>query len=1152
MTGYLAVLDEISARGLSIVAVGADLRLQGPRERVDTELVQRIRAVKPDLLAHLTPVPGFALTPLQQGYLAGRDEAFELGNVASYVYHEIEGHWDTERLQSALNSVIAAHDALRSRFTPELTQVRQPRAEVRIPLADLRDDDGTERAAQRARWSHRMLPAGRAPLIAAEISLLPGGRMVLHLGHDGLVMDGISMFLFFRAWWARYAGAGAAEEPITANEPITPEGPVTAEEPITANEPITAEEPITPEEPEEISFASYVTSLDAARARKPYARAKAYWLERLERGTVWEHPGLPLARDPSEIAEPRFTQRLVRVPPARWAALKERAAGAGLTPSGLLFAAYAETLACWGAGPRFTLTTTAAHRPPVHPRILESIGQYSDPMLVSVELDRGLSFTGRARALQERLRADLDHRHFSGIEVLREIGLRVGGQPRMPFTFNSTIGYPLPGVDGSALELFGPEVHTVSQTPQTWLNVFAMEQHGGAVVQLDGVDELFPDGLLDDLAGGYQRLLDLLDDPDQWRRHRFDLLPPEQRERRRAANDTDRPRPPALLQDAFLARVREAPGAPAVLTSTGALTYAELHRRAVAAAGLLRAHGVGREELVGLVMTRGPEQIVGILATLLAGAAYLPVAAELPARRRRELLDGGEVRCVLTNSPGSADASDGRVVLVLDHRADPGDGPGHLSPAAGATPDDLAYVLPTSGTTGTPRGVMVSHRSVVNVVADCARRFGVGPADRLFAVSAFGFDLSVYDVFGALSAGAALVLPDHDRAADPAHWLDRCAHGRVTVWNSVPQIVALLHEQALDDGLHPLADLRLVLMSGDRVPPGLPAALRGSLPGLDVVALGGPTETTVWNVVHPVGPGEDGSRTLPYGRPNDNNRLYVLSEDGLDLPDWATGEIHASGTGLARGYWKDQRATDARFFLDPHRGVRLYRTGDLGRYLPSGEIDILGRSDTQLKVNGHRIEAGEVETHLLALDGVRQAAVVRHPGDRGDLLTAHVVPDRPDRTGADTRRREGTERETTGQWEEGRQRGEALLTALRDRLPAYLVPAAVVWHERLPLTGNGKVDRARLARGNAPVAVASGDTTPAEGVERELAGLWATVLKVPEVDALTPLTEMGADSLAAARILAGVRKRFKVTIPLSELIRVNTVRAMARRIGEAS
>ncbi len=1085
----LTVLDEITSRGLSIVATGTDLKLQGPRERMDADLVGRIKACKPELIAHLAREAGFGLTPLQQGYLAGRDEVFELGNIASHVYHEIEGCWDLDRLAAALRAVVSRHGTLRTRFTEQHTQVQEQAVEVHLGRNDLRAASPAARARFRAelreRLSHRMLAVDAAPLVAAEVTLLSDTEMVLHVGHDGLVVDGISMFLFFRAWWAHYAGE---DEPTG----------------------------------EEASFESYVAALDVARTRKPAQRSKAYWAERLD--GLAGHPDLPLATSPSAVTHPRFGQRVVRVEPAAWSALKAAAAAEGLTPSGLLFAAYAEVLSRWGAGSRFTLNTTVANRPPIHPRILEAIGPFSHPLLVEVDLDHSLPFARRARAVQDRLRTDLDNRHFSGVEVLRELGRRRGGPARMPFTFNSAIGYGVPEVDGSALELFGPEVFTVSLTPQIWLNAFAMEQHGGAVIQLDGVDELFPAGLLDGLAEGYQRLLDALADPAAWRSTRFDLLPADQRARRDETNDTDTELPETLLQQPFVAQARRNPDAPAVITSTGALSYGELHQRAAVAAAWLRSTGVGRDELVGLVMTRGPEQYVGIMATVMAGAAYLPIDAKLPAERQDALLADGDVACVLTNA-GWSDPTGRRPVLALDHTDEPTScAVPTITPIAGAHPDDLAYVLYTSGTTGAPKGVMVSHRNVANVVADCTARFGVGPEDRLFAISAFNFDLSVYDVFGALSVGAAIVVPDDDRAADPAHWVEMCDRGGVTVWNSVPQIVALLHEQAVADGASALAALRLVMMSGDRIPPELPATLRGAFPELAVVSLGGPTETTIWNIFHPVGAGEDGSESIPYGRPNANNRAYVLAADGQDTPDWVVGEICASGAGLARGYWGDPERTDEKFFA--RDGVRVYRTGDLGRFLPSGEIDILGRADFQIKVNGYRIEAGEVETRLVAVPGVRQAVVARQAGARGDRLVAHLVPESDERP-----------------------EDNALRSALRRQLPEYMVPSAVVWHDGLPLTANGKVDRSRLTAGPVAETAAApiGDAELAPGVEVQVADLWESVLKVFP-DALSRLADLGGNSLAAARILAGVRKRYGVTIPLADLPQVETVRAMADRI----
>jgi amino acid adenylation domain-containing protein len=1138
------ILEDVRARGLSLSASGADLRLQGPRERMDAELVGRIKAHKPELLAYLAgpqEPPGFGVTGLQRAYLVGRGDALELGGVSSHIYHEIEGCWDLDRLESALRTVVERHGMLRTRFTAEGRQVEEPSVDVRIGRLDLRALPEPQREHRRAelreQLSHRVLPADRAPLLAADVTLLADDRMVLHVGHDGLIMDAISMFLFFRAWWNAYSGDAGAGAGIAAAE--------------------------------EASFEAYIKALEMARTRSPYQRSRTYWLDRIDR--IAGYPELPLRSSPAAIERTRFTQHEARLDAAAWGAVKERAAQLGLTPTAVLLAAYAQALTRWGAGSAFTLASTIANRPPIHPRIDQAIGNFSETMLVEVEIDRGLGFADWAKALQGQLRQGIDNRHFSGIEVLRELARRQGtARAAMPYTFNSAIGYVQSDLDGSTLDLFGPEVYTSSQTPQLWLNAFAFEQHGGVRVQLDSVDGLFPEGLIEGLIAGYQTLLDSLartdgdggsDDEDAWSARTFDLLPEPQRERRRAANDTATALPEGRrLTDAFVTRALARPEAPAILTERATLSYGELLERARAAAAWLRSHGVVRDELVGLSMSRGPEQIVGILATLMADAAYLPIDAALPAARRLHMLRDGKVRRVLTNGGDMADVSEADVeVLILD-----ASGPVPRLPEpyqdsveGRAGGDGLAYVLYTSGTTGEPKGVMVGQRGVLNLVADCNARFGIDADDRFLAVSAFNFDLSVFDVFGALSAGAALVLPEADRAADPAHWLDLCAKNAVTVWNSVPAIAALLHDQAVADAPGPAADgplatLRLVLLSGDRIPPDLPTRLRRLTAGLSVVSLGGPTETTVWNICHPVGEHEDGSRPIPYGRPNANNRAYVLDDDGLDAPDWVTGEICAAGAGLALGYWGDPARTAERFVQDERLGERLYRTGDLGRYLPDGEIEILGRGDFQLKVNGYRIEAGEVETRLAALDAVQRAVVVRQSGARdagaaGDRLVAHLVP-------------AGAARPTV----------QEIREALRAFLPEYMLPSAVVWHEALPLTRNGKVDRRSLmdslvpasvptavAGGGAPTADASAasdgapDDPAAAELEQSVRALWASVLRTPE-DAVTrdaDFYELGGDSLAAARILTAVRKQFAVGITLDRLHEVQTVRAMAARIA---
>jgi amino acid adenylation domain-containing protein len=1108
--GPAELVDEVESRGLSIGLAGADLRLQGPKERMDADLVGRIKAMKPELIAYLEArradeQRGFGLTLLQRGYLIGRGGAVEMGNVASHVYREIEGCWDLERLEASLRHVVNRHGMLRTRFTDDGHQIEMPApVEVGLGVLDLRgesEESQRERLAElRAERSHRIFPADRAPMLAADVTVLADDRMLLHVGTDGLVMDGISMFLFFRDWFEAYT-KGAADGL------------------------------------EEASFEAYVAALETARTRAPYARSKEYWLARLD--DLAPHPDLPLATTPSAITHPRLTQHAATLGAEQWSAIKAKAAAAGVTPTVLLLTAYAEVLSRWGAGRRFTLATTLANRPPIHPRIYDAIGCFSETMLVEVEVDRTRTFEERAQALQAQLRRDIDNRHFSGIEVLRELGKRPGGGGvRMPYTFNSTIGYIQNDLDGSTFELFGREIYNSSQTPQVWLNSFTFEQHGGVVVQFDSVDGLFPPRMVEDMVAGYQKLLEALADEETWQARRFDLLPDDQKARRQAANDTFVARPRRLLQDAIVARAEEAPEAVAIVTSTGEMTYGELYRRACAAATWLRSWKVGRDELVGLVMSRGPEQIVGILATVMAGGAYLPIDAHLPAERKRYMLRDGRVRCVITNVEADEPLGDDLEVLRLD-LADPAEADSmelYLE-APGAEPDDLAYVLYTSGTTGEPKGVMVSHASVANVVADCNERFGVGPSDRLFGISAFNFDLSVYDIFGGLAAGGAIVMPDHDKAADPSHWLELARRGRVTIWNSVPAIVGLLHDQAVADGATLPETLRLVMMSGDRIPPLLPSMLRALKPDLEVMSQGGPTETTIWNIGVPIGPEWQGE-TLPYGTPNANNRAYILDHDDQDTPDWVTGEIGAAGTGLARGYWGDEARTAQRFFEDPNRGVagrgeRIFRTGDLGRWLPDGNIGILGRSDFQIKVNGYRIEAGEVETRLVAITGIRQAAVTKQTGAHGDRLVAHVVA-------------EGDERKTE----------EAIRQQLRQHLPDYMTPTLFLWHESLPLSRNGKVDRQKLVALSDAAAggtQATHDDGPLSELEEDVVRIWASVLRIPESEVVPSvnLADLGGDSLAAVRILTGVRKQFGVGITLDQIFDVDTVRRMAAYIEAA-
>ncbi|MDX0647518.1 amino acid adenylation domain-containing protein [Sinorhizobium medicae] len=393
---------------------------------------------------------------------------------------------------------------------------------------------------------------------------------------------------------------------------------------------------------------------------------------------------------------------------------------------------------------------------------------------------------------------------------------------------------------------------------------------------------------------------------------------------------------PGCLGSAFWQLVERRPEAAAVIFPGGLWRYRDLASSALGVAGALIAAGVGRGDIVAIALEKGPEQIAAVLGILRAGAAYTPLDPDHPAERLAALVASLTPRAVIV-APGDAEAAWlGNTARVFVPAPDVADAP--AVPPSPAGPSDLAYVIHTSGSTGRPKGVMIARGAAWNTIAAVNERLGLGPSDRVLSVSALTFDLSVWDILGSLSAGAAVVTPQGASARDPAAWLRLAGEAGVSVWNSAPGLMGL----ALERGGAGLEGLRWALLSGDFIPLSMPDAIRVRAPGCRVLSLGGATEASIWSVWREIEAVDPGWRSIPYGRPLPGQRAYVLDERLRLRPTWAEGEIVIGGAGLAHGYWRDPQETAARFIVHPHTGERLYRTGDRGRTWPNGEIEILG------------------------------------------------------------------------------------------------------------------------------------------------------------------------------------------------------------------
>jgi amino acid adenylation domain-containing protein len=443
----------------------------------------------------------------------------------------------------------------------------------------------------------------------------------------------------------------------------------------------------------------------------------------------------------------------------------------------------------------------------------------------------------------------------------------------------------------------------------------------------------------------------------------------------------------------------------------------------------------------------------------------------------------------------------------------------------------MAYVIYTSGSTGQPKGVMIDHRGAVNTVACINQRFSITTADRIFAVSSLSFDLSVYDVFGTLAAGAAIVLPAPSEAPSPALWLQRMRQHGVSVWNSAPALMEMLQGYVAGRAEGLPATLRLVMLSGDWIPVSLPGQIRRQLANVQVMSLGGATEASIWSIFYPIGEVAPGWASIPYGRPMLNQRFHVLDGAMEPAPVGVVGELYIGGIGVALGYLGRPSLTAERFLPDPFAapeegpGARLYRTGDLGRYLTGGEIEFLGRADHQVKVRGFRIEVGEIEAQFLQHRDVREAVVtVRDDLPGGRQLIGYY-------TGA----------------ESGPPAPDVLRRHLRQALPEHMIPAFLVPLEALPLTPNGKVDRRALP---APAVTKDGQTAagPATPSEEILAAIWSEILGLERIGAGDNFFELGGHSLTATQVASRIRESVGVDFSLRQIFEALTLRELAERL----
>ncbi|MGF9817158.1 amino acid adenylation domain-containing protein [Brevibacillus agri] len=1037
-------------------------------------------------LPALTPEPSrlhepFPLTNVQMAYYLGRSSRFELGGVSTHSYQEVVTTLDIPRLNDCLNVLIRRHPALRTIFLPDARQqILAEIPEYAIEIRDLQGCEADEQAAiianERERMSHATFRPEQWPLFEIKAFRLTEQKSLLGISFDLLIMDAYSMEILGKELQALYAGKTDELDDLA------------------------------------ISFRDYMIGYERLKNSKLYEQDKEYWLAKLPDFPL--SPEIPLLVQPSRVQNPYFQRKSKRYAKQSWPALKKAAQKRNLTPSAVLCAAYAEVLANWSNQLAFSLNLTLFNRLPLHPDVEKLVGDFTSVVLVEVRLGPADTFWQKAGNVQQALMEALAHRHFDGIDVMREIGKQreLGNKALMPIVFTSALFENEDVVQQQAADdeqrISEQENDTkgITQTSQVYLDNQVALLDGNIVINWDYISELFDPVVIDTMFAQYLARIDtILNDEAELE---LPAVSASDRAAIDAYNDTAVEIPSKTLHGLFEETVAQTPFAVAIEDGEQQITYQALNERANKVASFLQDCGVGPRDLIGVIAKREITTFVYLLGILKSGAAYVPIDPDYPAERVDYIREHSQ--CKLVIAPDFYERNG------LERAAEKRE-------AVAVQPEQLAYVIYTSGSTGNPKGVMIRHEAACNTIQDINQKFQVTARDRLLGVSSLCFDLSVYDIFGAFAAGATLVLVKDQK--NMTELAETITAKNITIWNSVPAIMdRVVAEKNERGGEQKDEQLRLVMLSGDWIPLTLPHAIRERFPAAEVISLGGATEASIWSIYYPIEEVGADWKSIFYGKPLANQQFYVLNSQRELCPIAVPGELYIGGRGVADGYLHDDEKTARSFVHHPQLGY-IYRTGDYGVLHRHGQMEFLGRKDQQVKIGGYRIELGEIEARLLQIETVRNA-VVLVAGDTDKRLYAYLVPEN-----------EPQERDRFV---------SEIRTRLAKALPDYMIPYHFIVVGQLPLTANGKVDVQALLK-QKPTGAGNGTAyvAPRNEAEARIVALFQEVLQMDHVGVFDNFFELGIHSLQIGMIHSRLKDVFAREIPILAMFEHANINALA-------
>jgi amino acid adenylation domain-containing protein len=1017
------------------------------------------------------------LTENQQEVWVGTqfgDEASSAFNLS--IKLPIRGRLDVPAMRTALQQLVDRHEALRTTFTEDGERQRiHPKLAIDTPVIDLTDLPEGERDARANALELAAIKVPydlvKGPLVRTSIVKLADDRWrVLFLVHH-IVADGWSCGVLSRDLGVLYQAVKRGTKPEL--KPL-------------------------------MQLSEYVRHLGEEEQVAAHAASEEFWLK--EYATLPPALALPTDRPRPAFKSFEADRIFMRLDAPYVNELKQAATKHGATMFAFSFAAFDAYLARLTGQDDLVVGFDLAGQALVQGRDLVSHAVSFLPMRATVDVSK--PFARLVQDVRGKLFDVLENQTFTYGSLLKKIRVPIdpSRKPLVSVSFN--LDPSSLGLHFDDLEVASDSIPRQFENNELFVNMVQLDD-GGIELQCTYNKDLFDAETVRRRMREFVVLMgDAARHPDKSVAS-LDIMPPDERKLVvETWNDTRVGfAENATVHELIEAQVAASAKRVAVIADSGVakqLTYAELNRRADALASRLQAMGVGPDMPVAVSMDRSAELVVSLLAVMKSGGAYVPVDPGYPEQRRRFMIEDCGARVILTQKALRHTLPTGPAIVSVDEIwSELVDG----KPEPRATADNVAYMIYTSGSTGMPKGVMVEHRSIVNRLEWQNRYLGVGVDDVILQKTPYSFDVSVWEFFSPLMAGARLVMARPEGHKDPSYLLEAITTHGVTITHFVP---SMLQAIVGEPDLKRCTSLRHIVCSGEALSPTLRDRLLEVLP-VELHNLYGPTEAAV-DVSAAKCVRNDPPWTVPIGRPVANTTLYVLDADLQPVPIGVPGELYIGGVQVGRGYMNRPELTAERFVRDPfsRNGGRLYRTGDLSRFLSDGQIEFLGRLDNQVKIRGFRIELGEIEAAIEKQHNVRQAVVAvkeLSPGDQS--LVAYLTS------------KNGAAPDPS-----------SLRSALASSLPDYMVPQHWMVLPEMPLTSSGKVDRKALPLPQRGAATPRAFVAPKGDVQEKLAAIWADVLGIARVGADDDFFDLGGHSILATRVVSRVRRDFGVQLPL--------------------